>query len=139
MKKDFEGSRLFSVIDELPKPSLLGSIAPRLTWLLVNRFPTLGTTPEQIRLCRAEFDALFTATQLPYEKDCKGLRNMLVAFISRISTRKPYRRSLAEEASHSGDRSSSERLIPSFSGMDSKESVALGNPERGICDEYRTR
>jgi hypothetical protein len=63
----FEGTRLFSVIDELPKPSLLGSIAPRLTWLLVNRFrlsDLLRANPSM----SGEFDALFTATQLSYEE-----------------------------------------------------------------------
>lgn len=66
-EEGFEGSRFFSVIDELPKPSLLGSIAPRLTWLLVNRFRVselLRGNPS----VPGEFEALFTAAQLPYEE-----------------------------------------------------------------------
>lgn len=62
----FERSRVPSLIGELPKPSILGSIAPRLTWLLVNRF-RLSELLRGNPSIPGEFDTLFTATQLPYE------------------------------------------------------------------------
>ena len=63
----FQENPFSALIDERPKPSLLGMIAPRLTWLLVNRF---GVS-EFLRGSQSipgEFDALFKATQLPYQQ-----------------------------------------------------------------------
>ena len=63
----FEETPFSKLIDELPKPSLLGMIAPRLSWLLVNRF-RLSELLRGNGSMPGEFDSLFTASQLPFEE-----------------------------------------------------------------------
>jgi hypothetical protein len=67
------------VINERPLPSIVGTLMPRFTWFIVNRF-NLSEVVQSTKYIPNEFDSLYNMSQMPYELGVQKLAHHMHKF-----------------------------------------------------------